>query len=112
MKTLRLGGYGVTSWKRPMFWLLKFETSGSYPVYGVHVLRLRPLTSRRTSCVSDEKMLCVSVRGSVYETEISRSLRKPAFSKYEAPLVRNATLRACAAAVSARAPRLSAVASS
>src|SRR3954469_7102628 len=28
--TLRLGGYGVTSWKRPTAWFEKFDTSGSY----------------------------------------------------------------------------------
>ena len=28
-KKLRLGGYGVTSWNRPIVWFEKFETSGS-----------------------------------------------------------------------------------
>ena len=26
---LRAGGYGVTSWNRPMFWFEKLDTSGS-----------------------------------------------------------------------------------
>src|SRR5687767_6460644 len=80
---LRLGGKGATSMFRATFWFPKLLTSGSRPVYLVHVMRLRPL-----KLISAERAWLQTrftiVSGSVYESVNSRSFAKDASSTYTA----------------------------
>src|SRR5439155_7097263 len=54
---LRLGGNGVTSMFRAIGWFPKLLTSGSSPVNGAIVKRLRPLALRRTYRAPRQKLV-------------------------------------------------------
>src|SRR5581483_3524587 len=84
-KTLRAGGYGVTSCPRPTASVPKFETSGSSPVYGKLQKRLRPDTSIRIVRTRPRPTVLTQLSGTSKLKRTSRSLTNRADSTHGVP---------------------------